>query len=116
LERDWVAGGGRSRHDIGGAERQMEALGRPPTQPYIEHIGAPFLAYAQGSPCSQGTTVMRLIFGIVIGFALTVGGAYLADHGAVDGVVRPMVNWDVVAKNVEGISGLARDSWKRIAG
>jgi hypothetical protein len=58
---------------------------------------------------------MRIFFGIILGCALTVGGAYLADHTANSGA-RPMVNWDVVAKNVDGITTLARDGWRRIAG
>ena len=56
---------------------------------------------------------MRLILGIVIGCALTIGGAYVADtsRGA-----EPMVNWDAVGKNVDSLTGLARDWWKRITG
>ena len=46
---------------------------------------------------------MRLIVGIIIGCALTVGGAYI-------------VNWDVVAKNLDSVTTLARAGWKRIAG
>jgi hypothetical protein len=58
---------------------------------------------------------MRLILGIIIGAALTVGGAYVAD--AVAGPdAKPMVNWDVVAKNVDGVTTLARSAWKRITG
>ena len=56
---------------------------------------------------------MRLILGIIIGFALTVGGAYVADSGA---GAQPMVNWDVVGKNVNSLAGLARDGWKKITG
>jgi hypothetical protein len=59
---------------------------------------------------------MRLLFGIVLGFAITVGAVYLADHSATTAVTRPMVNWDVVAKNVDDLTALARDSWRRIAG
>jgi hypothetical protein len=58
---------------------------------------------------------MRLIFGIIIGFALTVGGAYVADKAAASGG-QPMVNWDVVGKNVNTLTGLARDGWKKITG
>jgi hypothetical protein len=29
---------------------------------------------------------------------------------------RPMVNWDVVAKSIDGVVALARDGWKKIAG
>ena len=59
---------------------------------------------------------MRMIFGIVLGFAITVGGVYMADHSATTVTARPMVNWDVVAKNVDGLTGMARDGWRRIAG
>jgi hypothetical protein len=58
---------------------------------------------------------MRLILGIIIGGALTVGGAYLADAMSEPGA-KPMVNWDVVAKNLESVTSLAREGWKRIAG
>ncbi len=60
---------------------------------------------------------MRLILGIIIGCALTVGGVYIADQmtGSAP-AARPMVNWDVVAKNLDGITDLAREGWKKIAG
>jgi hypothetical protein len=58
---------------------------------------------------------MRLLLGIILGVALTVGGAYVTD--AVSGAeAKPMVNWDVVAKNVDHVTTLARAGWKRIAG
>jgi hypothetical protein len=60
---------------------------------------------------------MRLFMGIIVGCALTVGGAYITD--AVSGGSEPgsrMVNWDVVAKNLGGLTDLARDGWKKIAG
>jgi hypothetical protein len=47
--------------------------------------------------------------------ALTVGGAYVADKTAAPGA-QPMVNWDVVGKNVNTLTGLARDGWKKITG
>jgi hypothetical protein len=56
---------------------------------------------------------MRLILGILIGGALTIGGAYMADKTS-EG--PPMVNWDVVGKNVNNLTGLARDGWKKITG
>jgi hypothetical protein len=59
---------------------------------------------------------MRLLFGITLGFALTVGGVYVADHVTTSATARPMVNWDVVAKNVDSITTMARDGWRRIAG
>jgi hypothetical protein len=57
---------------------------------------------------------MRLFFGIIIGCALTIGGAYIADMTA--GGAQPMVNWDVVGQHVSTLTGLARDGWKKITG
>jgi hypothetical protein len=58
---------------------------------------------------------MRLIFGMVIGASLTVGGAYITD--AVGGAeAKPLVNWDVVVKNIDDVAALARAGWKRLAG
>jgi len=56
---------------------------------------------------------MRLIFGIIIGCALTVGGAYISDQMT---SAPAMVNWEVVAKNLNGVTDLAREGWKKIAG
>jgi hypothetical protein len=56
---------------------------------------------------------MRLILGIIIGGALTIGGTYVADKSSGS---PPMVNWDVVGKNVNNLTGLARDGWKKITG
>jgi hypothetical protein len=58
---------------------------------------------------------MRLILGIIIGCALTVGGAYVVDAVSPAGA-KPMVNWDVVAKNWDDLTTLARAGWKKIAG
>ena len=59
---------------------------------------------------------MRLIVGIIIGCALTVGGAYIADTVSAAGAKPVMVTWDVVAKNLDSVTTLARAGWKRIAG
>ena len=59
---------------------------------------------------------MRLIIGIILGCALTVGGAYIADTVAAATAQPVMVNWDVVAKNLDSLTTLARASWKKIAG
>ena len=59
---------------------------------------------------------MRLFFGLILGCALTIGGVYLADHMSTGPGIRPMVNWDVVAKNIDSVVALARDGWKKIAG
>lgn len=58
---------------------------------------------------------MRLFFGIILGIALTVGGAYVADQMAGTGAAR-MVNWDVVSKNAENVTTFVRDAWKKITG
>jgi hypothetical protein len=58
---------------------------------------------------------MRLFLGIIIGCVLTIGGTYVADKAAAAGA-QPMVNWDVVGKNVNSLTGLARDGWKKITG
>ena len=60
---------------------------------------------------------MRFIFGLIIGALLTIGGAYVADSmSSLDAGKRPMVNWDVVAKNLDSVTALAREGWKKIAG
>jgi hypothetical protein len=58
---------------------------------------------------------MRLIFGMIIGAALTVGGAYVADATA-GTEAKPIVNWSVVAENIGTVTALARAGWKRITG
>jgi hypothetical protein len=55
------------------------------------------------------------IFGMIIGAALTVGGAYIADAMA-GREAKPIVNWSVVAENIDTVTALARAGWKRIAG
>ena len=78
------------------------------------HNRAPFVAYPDATRTCGGSH-MRLFLGILIGGALTVGGAYVAD--AVAGAeAKPMVNWDVVAKNLDSATTLARAGWKRIVG
>jgi hypothetical protein len=61
---------------------------------------------------------MRLFIGIILGCALTIVGVYIADsmRSGAPGAARPMVNWDVVSKNFDGLADLARDGWKKIAG
>jgi hypothetical protein len=59
---------------------------------------------------------MRFFLGLILGIALTVGGAYVVDNMSSGPGARPMVNWDVVAKSIDGVVALARDGWKKIAG
>jgi hypothetical protein len=60
---------------------------------------------------------MRFILGIIVGCALTVGVAYIADATSTSAPdAKQMVNWDVVAKRVDSVTALARQGWKKIAG
>jgi hypothetical protein len=66
---------------------------------------------------------MRVLFGIILGGILTVGGAYLYDShtaslagNAPTSVQRPMVNWDVVGTKWEHLTERARSEWNRLAG
>ena len=59
---------------------------------------------------------MRLLIGIILGVVLTVGGVYLVDQASTRADARTMVNWDVVAKNVDQLTTMARDGWRRISG
>ena len=58
---------------------------------------------------------MRLIFGVIIGCLLTIGGAYVIDTLLPAGG-KQMVNWDVVATNFDSVTALAREGWKKITG
>jgi hypothetical protein len=79
-----------------------------------KHKDAAFLAYAPDCGNRTGAS-MRLILGIILGAALTVGAAYVADSAAGTGGAK-MVNWDVVAKNFDEVSAATRAGWKRITG
>src|SRR5690349_13399125 len=60
---------------------------------------------------------MRLLFGIVLGVLLTIGGAYIHDGGArADATTaeRPMVNWDVVSVKWHGLTEGAKHQWDRV--
>jgi hypothetical protein len=64
---------------------------------------------------------MRLLFGIILGACLTVGGAYLYDsHNALaaanaPSAERPMVNWDIVNTKWQHLTDRARSEWNRVA-
>ena len=66
---------------------------------------------------------MRILFGIILGGFLVVGGAYVYDsHNALEAanapasVQRPLVNWDVVGTKWQTVTERARSEWSRIAG
>jgi hypothetical protein len=64
---------------------------------------------------------MRLLLGMVLGAALTIGLAYMHDSAATPSAsspgpseVRPMVNWDVVSNVTHRLSSAARAQWERL--
>ena len=61
---------------------------------------------------------MRLLLGMILGAALTVGGAYVSDMAAkpsgTGADARPMVNWDVVGRNVDSVTAMVKDGWARL--
>jgi hypothetical protein len=70
--------------------------------------------------------VMRLLFGVVLGVALTVGTAFIVDNAGTDlsttgasnsgtAVHRNMVNWDVVGENMRIAQERMRETWARIS-
>ena len=58
---------------------------------------------------------MRLIFGMILGAALTVGGAYVSDTASKSPTER-MVNWEVVSKNVETVTTMVKQGWAKLTG
>src|SRR2546421_10121328 len=77
----------------------------------IFHNRAAFLGYQRWR--SLGERFMRLIFGMIIGAALTVGGAYIADPMA-GREAKSFVNCGVVAENSDTVNELACDCLKRM--
>jgi len=65
---------------------------------------------------------MRVLFGMIVGAALTIGGAYVHDsvYASVSaeppaaGADRPMVNWDVANAFARRTSAAAREQWNRL--
>ena len=67
---------------------------------------------------------MRLLLGIILGFFLTVGFAYVYDASTTRTSEstsqtsldqKPMVNWDVVSGDWHGWSLSVRNTWNRLA-
>ena len=61
---------------------------------------------------------MRLILGMILGAALTIGGAYVSDTTSKSAGAdqRPMVNWDVVARNVDSLTTMIKQGWAKLTG
>jgi hypothetical protein len=54
---------------------------------------------------------------MILGAALTVGGAYISDTAtkpAPGTESRPMVNWDVVGRNFDAFTGMVKDGWNKL--
>jgi hypothetical protein len=63
---------------------------------------------------------MRLLFGMILGAALTVGAAYLYDNMSFRGSTgtttqRTMVNWDVVGDNWRILKDRAKEGWSKLS-
>ena len=69
---------------------------------------------------------MRVLFGIILGVALTVGVAFISDSLTTDSATttgsdtatvthRPMVNWDVVGDNVRVAQERVRAAWMKLS-
>ena len=59
---------------------------------------------------------MRLLFGMILGAALTVGGAYISDTAKSGPDARPMVNWKVVGENVDALTVMIKQGWAKLTG
>jgi hypothetical protein len=66
---------------------------------------------------------MRMLLGIILGVALTIGGAYTYDsHNALEATnaqastQQPLVNWETVSVKWQLLTERARSEWVRIAG
>jgi hypothetical protein len=63
---------------------------------------------------------MRLLFGIILGFLLTLGAVYIRDSSlpasttATPVADRPMVNWDVVRNRSDAATGWIGEQWTRL--
>ena len=61
---------------------------------------------------------MRLLFGIILGVALTIGGAYVVDTTSKPSSSsveqRPMVNWDVVGRNFDSLTAMIKQGWAKL--
>jgi hypothetical protein len=68
---------------------------------------------------------MRLLFGMIVGAAATIGLAYVHDSmyatvsfapPSISAEPRPMVNWDVASSFARRTSAAAREQWDKLSG
>jgi hypothetical protein len=62
----------------------------------------------------EGFFQMRTLLGMILGALLTIAGAYAVDHARADATARPMVNWDVVRDNWNGVQASLRGMGNRV--
>ena len=56
---------------------------------------------------------MRFLSGVIIGVALTIGGAYVHDITAADSQ-KPFVNWDSVGTSTRAAAVVVREKWDQL--
>src|SRR3954465_2181040 len=83
----------------------------PPASPCV--ASAPWLI-VPGTAARERT--MRLILGMILGAALTIGGAYVYDTASKGPDARPMVNWEVVSKNTDSVVTMIKQGWAKLTG
>jgi hypothetical protein len=100
-----------------------EILGCAPLRPKFVSEGAAMcheLRKRGTSASSQEgyrSQAMRLILGMILGAALTVGGAYIADTSKAPGAEQQrMVNWEVVSRNVDTLTSMIKQGWSKLTG
>jgi hypothetical protein len=62
---------------------------------------------------------MRFLLGVIVGFLLTVGAAFVVDsfeasEVASDATSRQIVNWDVAKERLHDTTGSIRLGWHRL--
>lgn len=59
---------------------------------------------------------MRLLFGMIVGAALTVGGAWIIDRQNIGSLEGPFVNWERVERGWSHLRDGTREQVRRITG
>ena len=95
---------------IGSITREVSAL-------FVDDRGT-CGASVRFSTDNDGGNAMRVLFGIILGVALTVGLAYQLDRNPEMRIAgtKPMVNWEAVDSNVEAIKTRVHDAWRKTIG
>jgi len=82
------------------------------------------LGLSQSARLGQGRVMMRVLLGMILGALLTIGAAYAIDTwrapaavaGTSSSAQKTMVNWDVVGKNWNRLTGRVRQEWTKLSG